>query len=108
MAKPVALTTAEFTSTVVDSDVPVVVDFWAPWCGPCRAIAPILDDLATEYDGRVTITKVNVDEEPELAGQFKVEAIPTLIVFKKGEVFERVLGAKPKGELRKSFEKALA
>lgn len=107
MAKPIALTDAEFEQTVLQSDVPVVVDFWAPWCGPCRAIAPILDKLATEYEGRLLITKVNTDEDQQWAGQFGIQGIPTLIVFKNGEEVERLVGTRPEGFYRDVFDRVL-
>lgn len=108
MAKPIAVTDEEFEKKVLQSDTPVVVDFWAPWCGPCRAIAPILDKLAGEYDGRLTIAKVNTDEQIRWASQFGIQGIPTLIVFKNGEEVERLVGSRPENAYRAVFERVLA
>ncbi len=108
MAKPIAVKDAEFAQKVLQSDKPVVVDFWAPWCGPCRAIAPILDKLAGEYDGRLTIAKVNTDEEIQNASQLGIQGIPTLIVFKGGKEVARLVGSRPEGQYREIFDKVLA
>jgi len=107
MAKPITVTDSEFEQKVLQSDVPVVVDFWAPWCGPCRAVAPILEELAGEYDGKLTVAKVNVDDEQRWAGQYGIMAIPTMLVFKNGEIVQRILGAAPKPKLKQVFEDAL-
>ncbi len=103
------LHTAEtsFEDDVVKSDVPVVVDFWAEWCGPCRVIAPIVEELSKEYDGKVRFAKVNVDENPDLAGRFGVQGIPTLIIFKDGKEAGRLVGAAPKRRLAQEIEKSL-
>lgn len=90
------VTTGNFQGEVLDADVPVLLDFWAVWCGPCRAVAPIVDQLATEYGGKAKIGKVDIDKEQELARRFGIASIPTLMVFKGGEVVEQVLGARPK------------
>ena len=98
MANPKVLTVDQqnFQTSVLQSDKPVLVDFWASWCGPCRTVAPVLDELADEFDGKLQIGKVNVDENQELAMQFRVSSIPAFILFKNGEVVERAAGAMPK------------
>jgi len=108
VAKPIAVTDADFDQKVLQSDKPVVVDFWAPWCGPCRAIAPILDKLAGEYEGRLTIAKVNTDEEIEHASRLGIQGIPTLIVFKGGQEVARLVGSRPEAQYREVFDKVLA
>ncbi len=94
--KTVTVTDATFEQEVLSSDKPVMVDFWAPWCGPCRAVAPILEELAGEYDGKLVVAKVNTDENQRFASQFGIMAIPTLIFFKDGKEVERIRGAGPK------------
>ena len=101
------VTDSTFESMVLKSELPVLVDFWAPWCGPCRGIAPIIDELSAEYDGKIVVSKMNVDENPQTPGRFAIRAIPTLIVFKNGEVVDQVTGAVGKSELVKMLSKAL-
>lgn len=96
MAKPLAVTDDTFQDEVLNSDQPVLVDFWADWCGPCRMIAPSVDQIATEYDGSIKVTKVDVDDNPAIPGRYGIVGIPTLMVFKDGEVVERITGALPK------------
>lgn len=101
------ITDAEFDAKVLKASTPVVVDFWAPWCGPCRVVGPILEELAGEYGGKITVVKVNTDEQPKHAVQYKVQAIPTMIVFKDGKEINRFVGAKPKSALKADFDKIL-
>lgn len=98
---------ADFTDKVLKASTPVVVDFWAPWCGPCKSIAPVLEEIAKELDGQVAIYKVNVDDNPKSPAQYNVRAIPNLIIFKGGSEVERVVGAVPKDQLVSTIKKAL-
>ena len=97
----------EFDTKVVGNELPCLVDFWAPWCGPCKAIGPVIDELAEEFDGQVQIAKMNVDDNPATPGKFGIRAIPTLILFKGGEVVDQITGAVGKAQLQDMIKKAL-
>jgi thioredoxin 1 len=105
--KVVTFGDSNFDTEVLKSDIPVLVDFWATWCAPCRAIAPVIDSIADEYDGKVKVGKVNVDENPGTPGKYGVRGIPTIILFKDGKVLDQVVGAVPKAQLEALVKKAL-
>jgi thioredoxin 1 len=98
---------SSFEADVVKSETPVFVDFWAPWCGPCRAVAPIIEELASQYRGKLKVAKMNVDDSPEVAQRFMVTSIPTFIVFKNGQAADRTMGAMPKGQFQQFIERNL-
>ena len=104
MTEPVVLTTDTFEQEVLKSDQPVLVDFWAPWCGPCKMIAPVVEELATDLAGKVKVAKLNVDENGETATKYGVFSIPTLIVFKGGKAVERLVGFQPKPKLMEKLK----
>ncbi|OFX27494.1 MAG: thioredoxin [Armatimonadetes bacterium RBG_16_67_12] len=107
MAKPMAVTEQTFDGEVLKSDLPVLVDFWAEWCGPCRMVAPIVEELAGEYTGRLKVAKVDVDDNQNLAMRYSIMSIPTLGVFRGGEMIERIVGYMPKQELKRRLDGAL-
>ncbi|MFQ5498673.1 MAG: thioredoxin [Candidatus Zixiibacteriota bacterium] len=108
MSKPIEITDDSFESEVLQADTPVVVDFWATWCGPCKMIAPILEEIAGEYSERVKITKLDVDSNNKTAGKYNIMSIPSLLFFKNGEVVDQVTGAMPKAQLTARLDKVLA
>ncbi len=107
MSLPTPVTDADFDQQVLESDTVVLVDFWAEWCGPCKMVAPVLDDLSQEYDGKIKFTKVDVDENPQTAMKYGIRSIPTMLVFKGGSPVDQVVGAVPKAVLKKRLDSAL-
>lgn len=108
MSKPVEVTDASFESEVLQSDRPVIVDFWATWCGPCKMIAPILEEIASEYGDKVKVTKLDVDSNNATAGKYNIMSIPSLLFFKNGEIVDQVVGAIPKAQLAARLDKVIA
>jgi thioredoxin 1 len=107
VAKVTEVSDASFEQEVLQSNVPVLIDFWAPWCGPCRAVAPIVEELAGEYTGRLKVVKMNVDDNPRTPSQYGVRGIPNLILFRGGQVADQIVGAVPKGHLTKAIDRVL-
>jgi len=108
MSKEIELTDGNFETEVINSDIPVLVDFWAPWCGPCRMVAPIVEEISHEYDGKVKVGKLNTDDNQMVASQYGIMSIPTLMIFKGGKVVERIIGAHPKSALTGKIDGVLA
>jgi thioredoxin 2 len=105
--KPVQITDANFADEVERSLLPVLVDMWAPWCGPCRQLAPVVEELATELSGRMRVAKLNVDENPATAARFRVQSIPALLIFKNGGETDRIIGAQPKSEIIRRVQRII-
>jgi thioredoxin 1 len=105
MSSAAPVTDASFEQDVLKSDVPVLVDFWAPWCGPCRMVAPIVDEIAKDFEGQLKVVKLNTDENPNIASQYGIRSIPTLMIFKGGEKVDTVVGAVPKTTLSSTISK---
>ncbi len=107
MSKPIVVGDNDFDQTVLQAAMPVLVDFWAAWCGPCRMVAPIVEELAEEYEGRINFTKLDVDQNPKTAAKYSIMSIPTLLIFKKGEPVSHIVGFRPKEELKRSLDDVL-
>lgn len=104
MEKSLTLSEETFDQTVSNAKIPILVDFWAPWCAPCQAVAPILDELAEEYQGKIVISRLNVDEAPKVAARYGISAIPTMLLFKEGKPVSQIVGFRPKAELKKALD----
>jgi thioredoxin 1 len=107
MAAAATVTDTSFQEEVLNSEIPVLVDFWAPWCGPCRMVAPVVDEIAEQFEGQIKVVKLNTDENPNVASQYGIRSIPTLMIFKGGQRVDMVVGAVPKTTLANTIEKYL-
>lgn len=107
MSTVTKITDSTFKQEVLNSDLPVLVDFWAPWCGPCRVVAPVVDEVAAQYEGKVKVVKLDTDENPDVAMEYGIRSIPTLMIFKSGQKVDMVVGAVPKTTLTNALEKQL-
>ena len=107
MSKPVEISDATFDAEVMKSNIPVVVDFWAPWCGPCKMIAPVLEEIARDYDGKLKVAKMDVDSNTQIASQYRIMSIPSLLIFKNGKLVDQVVGALPKAQLLNHLTKVI-
>jgi thioredoxin 1 len=108
MADVREITDATFDNDVIKAELPTLVDFWAPWCGPCRMVAPVVEELSQEYAGKVNFVKMNTDENPQVPGKFGIRSIPTLLIFKNGELKGTIVGFRPKSDMKKRLDEALA
>ena len=107
MSKPIEIDDSNFDQMVLQAKTPVLVDLWAPWCAPCRMVAPVVEELASEYEGRVSFAKLNVDQNPRTASRYGIMSIPTLLIFKDGKPISNIVGFRPKAELKRSLDAAL-
>ena len=107
MSKPIEIDDSNFDQMVLQAKTPVLVDLWAPWCAPCRMVAPVVEELASEYEGRVSFAKLNVDQNPKTASRYGIMSIPTLLIFKDGKPVSNIVGFRPKAELKRSLDAAL-
>ena len=107
MSKPINIDDSNFEQVILHTVIPVLVDFWAEWCGPCRMVGPVVEELSEEYDGKVSFAKVDIDKNPRIASQYGIMSIPTLMIFKGGKPMSNIVGFRPKAELKKSLDAAL-
>ena len=107
MSEPIVVNDSDFDQTVLQAERPVLVDFWAPWCAPCRMVAPVVEELASEYEGKISFAKLDIDQNPRTATKYSIMSIPTLLIFKKGEPVSHIVGFRPKAELKRSLDAVL-